>query len=157
MLLADQLKEDLNELSNRNSEIVKQIQELVSTKYELLEKLCDITRQNSDTKVARKKIADAVTKLIDDLSIRSEKIIQMENKINQTEQNLIADFKNDLPELKEADYRLFLFSICKFSTPMISLFLKEEKTEAVYNRKKRLKDKIKRLDSPNSERYLKYL
>lgn len=71
--------------------------------------------------------------------------------------NLMTDFKEDLPGLKDVDYRLYLFSVLRLPTIAISLFLKEDKALAVYNRKKRLKDKIKQLDDKKRERYLKFI
>ena len=59
--------------------------------------------------------------------------------------------------MKEADYRLFLFSLLGFSIPAIAVFLKEKKITAVYDRKRRLKDKIKTLDPIKSNRYLAFL
>ena len=70
----------------------------------------------------------------------------------------MSAFRADLPSLKPADYQLFLFSILGFSTSAISVFLKEEKLDAVYNRKSRLKAKIKKLDSEDvRSKYLSYL
>lgn len=156
VLLADQLQEDLNNSKRDNSNASAIIKSLMSTKYELLEELSSILLLNNDTKVARRKIADAVTRIIDDFSIRSEKIVALENKVDLHHNNLMSDLKNDLPNLKEIDYRLYLFSVLGLSNATISLFLKEDKIEAIYNRKRRLKDKIKQLGEPKSERYLSY-
>jgi len=154
VLLANQLQEDLENSKHANSSATSVIKSLMSTKYELLEELSLIVLRNNDTKVARKKIADAVTRLIEDFSIHSEKIVLLEKKVDSLYDNLMSEFKKDLPNLKEVDYRLFLFSVLGLSNATISLFLKEDKIDAVYNRKRRLKDKLKQLGSPKSERYL---
>lgn len=156
VLLADQLQEDLNNSRRDNTSASAIIKSLMSTKYEMLEELSSILLVNNDTKVARRKIADAVTRIIDDFSIRSEKIVALENKVDLHHNNLMSDLKNDLPNLKEIDYRLYLFSVLGLSNATISLFLKEDKIEAIYNRKRRLKDKIKQLGEPKSARYLSY-
>lgn len=70
--------------------------------------------------------------------------------------NIFSDFKNDLPDLKEADYRLFLFCILGLSTDSISLLLKETNKAAVYNRKKRLKEKIRKLDAQKQGKYFNF-
>lgn len=123
----------------------------------MLEELIEIVIFNNDSNIAKRKIADTVTRLIEDLSIQSNKIKELEINIDNLLDNLFSDFRKDLPNLKEADYRLFLFSILNISTPAISLLLKEEKIEAIYNRKRRLKNKIKKLGEIKSEQYLKYL
>ena len=87
-----------------------------------------------------------------------ETIRELEQTVDKYQSGLIAEFRTDLPSLKPADYRLFLFSTLGFSTSAISVFLKEEKLDAVYNRKSRLKAKIKKLDSETARtKYLSYL
>ena len=110
--------------------------------------------QCSDSKSAKRKIADSVTVLIESLSIRSDKIVELESEVNALYDNLFAEFRKDLPSLKDVDYRLYLFSILGFSNTAISLFLKEDRVSAVYDRKRHLKDRIKRLDPLKRDRYL---
>lgn len=156
VLLANQLQEELSKSKQDNTNSTDIIKSLMSTQYELLEELSSIVLRNNDTKVARKKIADTVTRIIEEFSIRSDKIVALENKVDSLYNNLMSDFKIDLPNLKEVDYRLFLFSVLGLSNATISLFLKEDKIDAVYNRKRRLKDKIKQLGAAKTERYLAY-
>ncbi|MDE5877150.1 MAG: hypothetical protein K2H47_06620 [Muribaculaceae bacterium] len=153
---ASQLQEELSQSREDNTNSVSVIKSLMSTKYELLEQLCGIVLTSNDTKTARRKIADTVTKLIDDLSIQSEKITELENYVDSLYGNIFTDFRNDLPSLKEADYRLYLFSVLRLSNTTISFLLKEEKLTAVYDRKKRLKIKIRRLEENKAQRYMSY-
>ncbi len=69
---------------------------------------------------------------------------------------MISEFKNDLPGLKDVDYCLFLFTVLKFKNPAIRLLLREEKVNAIYNRKRRLKDKINQLEHNKANRYIRY-
>lgn len=69
----------------------------------------------------------------------------------------MSHFRHDMPNLKVADYRLFLYSVLGFSTTAISLFLKVDKINSVYDRKKRLKIKIKQSESGRKDEYLQYL
>ncbi|MBD5367743.1 MAG: hypothetical protein HDR83_00555 [Bacteroides sp.] len=157
VLLAEQLQEDLNKSRESNSASLDIIRKVMSEKYELLDNIGTIVLYTSDTRAARRKIADAVTGIINDLTIGSGKIAQFEDEVNRNYDGLFDDFKNDLPNLKEADYRLFLFSVLGLSNSVISLFLKEDKIEAIYNRRRRLKNKISDLDETKKERYLKFL
>lgn len=149
VLFAEQLQEELGKTT-------ESLQFLLSTKDELLEKFISIMICNSDADVAKEKIADAVTRLIKDLSVRSEKINELEARVNKLHNNLFSDFRSDFPNLKEVDYRLFLFSIMRFSALSIALLLKEDKIGAVYNRKRRLKEKIKANGGEHTARYLEY-
>ncbi|MDE7189418.1 MAG: hypothetical protein K2N96_04655 [Muribaculaceae bacterium] len=157
VLFAEQLQEALEQSKNENSISFQIIKNLLASKYEVFKELIEIVIQYNDTKVARNKIADRVKYLIDSLSINGEKIRELEKQVNELYNNLYSDFRNDLPGLKEADYLLYLFSIFRLSNASISLLLKEDKIEAVYNRKRRLKDKIKQLDVAKQERYMSFI
>lgn len=95
--------------------------------------------------------------MVEQFSTDKNKITELENIIDSNKSNLISDFKKDLPDLKMADYLLFLYSVLGFSTNAIALFLKEDKIDAVYNRKARLKQKIRKLESVKINLYLQYL
>ncbi len=154
VLFAEQLQEMLAEGELEKSKSASTIKSLLASKYDLLEELCDIVIRCSDTKSSKQRIVDAVTNLIESLSVKSNRIIELEKEVNSLYNNVISDFKQDLPNLKEADYNLFLFTILGLSNTAISLFLKEEKVNSVYDRKRRLKDKIKKLDDRLRERYM---
>lgn len=156
--LEEQIQKDLIKIEQENCKHSEIIQNLISSKYKLLEELSSIiAEQSKNTKNAEKKIVETVTKLIHDLSTRSDKIDELEKQVDYMFDNLMTDFKEDLPGLKDVDYRLYLFSVLRLPTIAISLFLKEDKALAVYNRKKRLKDKIKQFDDKKRERYLKFI
>ena len=69
---------------------------------------------------------------------------------------LMSKFRNQFPELKESDCMLYLYSIAGFSARAISILI-DEKIEVVYNRKSRLKTKIKNSKSENKTLFLNYL
>ena len=87
----------------------------------------------------------------------SDKMRKIEEYIDLNYDGIITSLKADLPNLKEADYLLFVYSILKFSIPAISYLLKEDKVDAIYNRKARLKNKINQLQTDKKERYLQHL
>ena len=91
-----------------------------------------------------------------DMSQRSSEIEKMERLADKIHDNLFTDFKTDLPDLREVDYRFFLFSIYGFKNQVMALFLNERNVDAVYNRRQRLRRKIRSLSPEKAERYLKY-
>ena len=135
----------------------KIIWDLIDNKVEMFDKLCRVIYENNDSLVAKKKISIAVNEFIEQFSINSEKFTELEELVNRSYDNIMLDLRHDLPNIKNADYALFLYTILGFSISTISIFLKEEKISAVYDRKRRLKDKIKKLDSPNREKYMDFL
>ncbi len=157
VLFAEQLQELVAKGDAEKSHSVSMMKDLFASKYNLLEEFCDIVTSNWGSKTANQKIANAVTALVDSLSINSERIEELERDVDGLYDNLMTDFKRDLPHLKDADYCLYLYTVLGLSNMAISLFLKEDKVSAVYDRKKRLKNKIKMLAPEGGERYMRFL
>jgi hypothetical protein len=156
-LVAQNFSEILKLKENQYSMAQTSIRNLFSARYEIVDSLCKTMYEYKSSKVLKTKISNEIESLIEDLSSDKNKISDLENFVNAHYSNIISNFKNDLPNLKDADYLLFLYSILGFSLTAIALFLKEEKLEPIYNRKARLKNKIKQLDSINKDRYLDIL
>ncbi|MDE7466173.1 MAG: hypothetical protein K2M59_07105 [Muribaculaceae bacterium] len=102
------------------------IKDLMNSHYSVIESIADINVKYSETGMSDKKILRWVDRLMSDMSERSPLIVEMEKKVDEIYDHLYTDFKNDLPDLKENDYKLFLFSIYGFSAPVMALFLKEK-------------------------------
>lgn len=151
---AEELNDSLSHSLKENSQASSIIQNLLESKFEILDQLSQIVSHDIDSKVSKHKIADTITKLINSFYIQGSKIEELQNQVNILHNNIISDFYNDFPNLKEADYHLFLFSVINISIPTIAFFLKEDKITAVYDRKRRLKDKIKQSNCSNYQRYL---
>lgn len=157
VLFADQLRDELKRAEQEHCLSTGVLKSLGEVKYDMLEQLCAIAYYSNDSAYTRKKITENVNRLLSEFSITGERMTEVEMQIDATHGHIMSDLRKDLPELKEADYRLFLFTILELSPASISLLLKEKKVDAVYNRKRRLKNKIKALDAAKRDRYLPYL
>ena len=156
LLVAQELQEIINVKNNSLSSAQEAITNLINTKYNIINNLCITYFENKKSGKAQRKISTEVENLIRELA--SDKQIEILNQqVDKHLNHIMSDFKRDLPLLKKPDYNLFLYSIIGFSTTAITLLLGEEKTEAVYNRKARLKNKIKQLDPYIQAKYLSYL
>lgn len=154
--LAEQLMELLNRSNLKNKKSISIIQNLTSSKYQVLEELNNLVVGNIESKGDKSRLSKVVARIIDRISINSEKIAILEKETDTIYDNLYSDFKNDLPGMKDADYHLFLFSVYGLTNASICLLLKEDKIESIYNRKRRLKDKIKKLDADKITRYMQF-
>lgn len=76
--------------------------------------------------------------------------------VNEHLENVMMRFRSDFPNLKERDYKLFLYVLLNFSPRAISIF-QGITTDAVYNRKYVLKRKITSSSSENAQEYLSYM
>jgi hypothetical protein len=133
------------------------INNLLASRFDVIDGLCKTIYESRGTGLDKKKISAEIEKLIKQFSSDSQKIAELETFANEHYSNIITSFKTDLPNLKEADYLLFLYTTLGFSITAIALFLNEEKVDAVYNRKARLKNKIRNLGTSKYELYAKYL
>lgn len=95
-----------------------------------------------------------MTSFINEISLDGKKLEMLEERVNKIYGNVMKDIREDLPDMKEIDYNLYLFMILDISNPSISILLKEKKINAVYDRKRRLKDKIKTLSPVLQRKYM---
>jgi hypothetical protein len=144
-------------MQTKASETQHIINNLLASRFDVIDGLCKTIYESRGTGLDKKKISAEIEKLIKQFSSDSQKIAELETFANEHYSNIITSFKTDLPNLKEADYLLFLYTTLGFSITAIALFLNEEKVDAVYNRKARLKNKIRNLGTLKYELYAKYL
>ena len=144
-------------MQTKASETQHIINNLLASRFDVIDGLCKTIYESRGTGLDKKKISTEIEKLIKQFSSNSQKIAELETFANEHYSNIITSFKTDLPNLKEADYLLFLYTTLGFSITAIALFLNEEKVDAVYNRKARLKNKIRNLGTSKYELYAKYL
>lgn len=157
MLIAENMKEILTLKEHECSAAQHSIRELINTKFDLFDNLFKAYYESQHSTSAKKHISNEVQRIIDTLSSDSSTALQLEQDIDEHCSGIMSHFRHDMPNLKVADYRLFLYSVLGFSTTAISLFLKVDKINSVYDRKKRLKIKIKQSESGRKDEYLQYL
>ncbi len=129
------------------------IHTLLADRFEILDNLCTILYE-SPSSVARKRISDEINSIISQFSKNAEKLNDLESYVNLHHNNIMCRIKEDIPNIKDADFRLIIYSTLGFSNTAIALFLEEEKITAIYDRRKRLKAKFKNLSSPYKTEYI---
>lgn len=156
-ILAQNLRDIVSQKEFENSEKNFLLRDKLKSEFSIIDKLCHKLYECDDISIAGKRISKMVIEVIDELSNNKKKIMDIEKSVDAICDNIISDFKSDFPNLKDIDYRVFLYSILGFSPSSIMVFLGEKNITSVYERKRRLKDKIKKLDNINRERYLECL
>lgn len=150
-----EIAHNLRELLAKNdAESQATIHSLLSERFAVIDDLCR-TLYEAPSKVAKRRISEEVTSLIDQFSSDEQKLHELAAMVNRHHRNILVNLRNEFPDLKDADFRLFIFSILGFSNSAIAIFLKEEKITAIYDRRKRLKSKFRNSISTNKEVYLK--
>ena len=113
---------------------------------------------NDDSSVSRKNVYAKVRQLIDSFGNDTVRLNELENYANYRYDNVMAKIRVDFPNLKEIDYRVFLFSRLGFSIPTITLLTKNENNRsAIYNRRKRLRERFRQFTGTNRPLYLDVL
>ena len=155
------LIEELNKTVRNNMESKSEssliIQNLFQSQHKLLSELGEIIRENPQTNKAKRRIDEKIDSIINGISLSGGRLSDFEKQVDKVYNNLFSEFRNDLPNLKKEDYALFLYSIMDFSYSAISIFLGESSIESIYNRKRRLKNKIQALSTEKSQKYLVFL
>lgn len=89
--------------------------------------------------------------------------LMMKNMINELKKlinyhcdNLYDDFRSDFPDLKEDDYRLFLYSALGFDNVAISRFFNTS-IKGIYGRRDRIKKRILSSQIINIDKYIAIL
>ena len=155
--MAEELRQILSLKESQNAQARKSIEELLSTQYEAIDHLCELCYQQRDNSTLRNRISDEVTATIKSLTSRGGKLDELEANADKYYNRLISHLRSEMPELKKPDYLLVLFSTLGFSITAITILLNEDKIDAVYNRKARLKAKIKKLNPPHAADFINVL
>lgn len=128
----------------------------VSICYREVDTLCQEIFQNNCMK-SMKTAYSTMRRFMDNYISDSEKLSQIEIFINDNYENILEKVMSDFPNIKKEDYLLFIYSCLGFSNASIALFLNEDKVMAIYNRRKRLKNRIRKSDSLYKEQYIEIL
>lgn len=91
---------------------------------------------------------------IESISNDSKTLLQLEKLADTTNGNIISDFNKAFNDMARQYKRVFLYVVIGFSDQTISVLMDERITN-VYNRKSRIKAKIKESNYPEKNRFLR--
>lgn len=154
IMLADNLREMLETKDENHN---RMILDLLGDRFAMLDDFCRVMYEKGNSVQAKKNVSKVVESLIGQFSQDKNKISELATYVDAHYENIMSKFNADFPNLMENDYLLFLYSIYGFSTSAIALFLGLDNVTGVYDRRKRLKNKIKASDSGNRQIYLAIL
>lgn len=140
-------KDEDNSIDNKFKNVLKE-------KYAEINELCDSYYQGLGHKEDRKEIERRVRQIATSFSKRKT-LGDIEDYADSISENLYSSFKSDFINAGEDVRKLFLFLMLDFSILTICVLMNLER-DVVYNRKARLKRKIKESDSHRRTEYLKY-
>lgn len=153
---ASALKSELSTLNAANLNANKHVRDLLSGKFEHLDRLCSLYYSSVDDTKQRKSISNEVIKEIGEFKNNPKIIVTLEELVNKYCDNLMTNFHADFPKTSSASACLFLYTILGFSSRSISIFL-EQDIDNVYKTKNRLKTRIQNSNISKKNLYLSFL
>lgn len=152
---ADYVRTDLLRQIETNTRISESVKELFRQKYDVVDNLCAAYYESRDTKLEKKRIVEEVGLIFQEFTDDRSRLSELADYADRYTDGAYTAFNTDFPRLKDEDRRLFLYLMMGFSSRSISIFLKE-KIEVVYNRKSRLKARIRNSNAQRKEEFLAY-
>ena len=140
------LQQDLRQKQNEADELRRSVDALFSGRFAYIEQICTSYYECHGTSRELKRIYSEAISSIDGLRTDSATLKKLEDYINTYKENAVARFKTSFPDAKPADVSLFMYMVAGFSARTISVLLGEE-LPVVYNRKSRLKAKVRSLQT----------
>ena len=123
----------------------------------MIDKVCTLLWENPTYEAASGKITNWIDNFINEMGSSSEKLKELENFADKCYDNIMADLRKENLDLKDEDFKLFLFNLFGLSSAAVARLLSVERIDPVYTRKKRLRRKLQSLPQDKRDRYLYYL
>lgn len=152
--IAENLQDMLMDKDRKSNETIVS---MMGDRFEILNHLCRLMYETPNKTQARRKISNEIEALIEQFSSDKRKINELEQYVNNHYDGIMMDFRRSFPDLMESEYLLFLYSIYGFSSSAIALFLGLENVSGVYDRRKRLKKKIKAISGGKQQIFIQVL
>ena len=147
-----QCAEQNNSIDMLRSELAQSYKKQFSTIGELC--LTYLTKQ--DKKDVKDHIYKKVVNMIANISDDKKLHKKLEDQINAELDNILINMRVDMPDLTDEDMRFISYCIVGFDATIISTILNISCSN-VYTKKSRFKSRIKELDSPRKEHYLRFI
>ena len=159
----DVLERENQELKSKNSEyeeervkLRKSFATIYKDRFATIGELCKAFFDSKGRKDQKDIIYYRVERLIAGISDDNKLHSKFEAQINRELNDIITHLKNDLGKIDKADERFICYLIAGFAPQTISSIL-DMSMSNVYTKKSRLRERIKKLDSPYKEEYLQMI
>ncbi len=157
IIMARDLYADLEAARKANTETQSHLRNAMKTRFASLTTLLAAYQGLSTQEATKQKIVAELDKLINEYSITGTRYKELEAEVNATAGNLMANLRKDMPRHKEIDYILYLYSALGFTNSVLVMFLQVKDIQVIYNRKKRIREKLKELPVELGNYYLSFL
>ena len=130
--------------------------ENLKNQIDIVDTLCATYYAHAGASKQQEIVFKKVSALIDEIRVGGEYFALVEQVTNRYRNNILDRLKADLPTITAEEYKLACFLCAGFSNQAICLFLNCTK-DSIYRRSYRLREKLKRVESPSKEEYLVFI
>ena len=149
-----------NRINDNNIRTATELRTALNTLEDIhlqtLSNLCNTYYDCYSNVTTKSKIAKEALLTINSIAESDDFIPKLESRLNESYDNLMTLFRNELDNLKESDYNLFTCNAIGLTIPAICLLLKE-KRDVIYKRRLRLRAKIQDANPPHAAIFLEHL
>jgi len=160
----DILTKQLNSVSLKANETSLQAQELQAEFVKIYKQqfedfvaisnavLSAETKKTPETR--HREVYESAKELIKGIGSDEDSQKAFEATINRKMSGLMSMFREDFPNLNDIDYRFASYVFAQFDTTLMTMLFKYPSSQAIYNRKYRLREMIKVSNCKNKQLYL---
>ncbi len=140
-----------NSVNCSDAEMATLLDEKLKDRFNTINKLCLTYYECSENPRKQSIIFNKVRDIIDEIGCDKS----IDDIVNRSRNNILVSLSEELPNLSTDEYKLASYLFAGFSTQTICVFFNCNK-DALYNRKHRLREKIKKNNPPKKDIYLQY-
>ena len=147
--------EELKSVAEKSVISAQLVNELFSEKYDLASDLGELIYCTKiGEELVAKQIYKRVKQFIDDLR-NGKGYPELESCVNRYCENVMAVLRNEIPDLKETNYRQLCYHYAGFSVKIICIFM-DETASNIYKRRSRLRDKIANANTSHKDILIRF-
>lgn len=151
----ENLKKDFYVLLEKKKIISNSFRNSIRDKYDRIDTLCDNYFEKRVSSKTNNKLANQINDVVAEFNDK-KCLEKMAREVDSYTDGLYSSFKNFFPDTKEETLKLYLYLILGFGTRTISVIMDQEPS-IIYNRKSRLKAKIRESNIERKEEHLQLL
>lgn len=121
-----------------------------------LTQLCDTYYDAYSRQSTKSKIAKSALTQINEAIDSDDFFPMLEKRLNQEKDDIMNILRQEMPTLREDEYRLLMLNALGFSIPTLALLMRE-KRDLIYTRRMRLRAKIQDSAAPHADLFLQAL
>ena len=145
--------DSLNKYKEDNQTILS---ESLIAQFELINQLCQTYYEHNGSSKQQSAVFKEVKVRINDICNNDKHFETLSTSVNNYNDDILTKLKQDFPNLTSNEYKLACFMCVGFSTQTLCLFFNCNE-DSIYNRKARLREKIKNKESEHKQLYSKTL